>query len=188
MRMRLKTLRGLSVSLTMLNVLAAGAAILPMVPATQAERRVAVVDDSGRSLRDYALEAGSRAAVLAYCGIDSAPIEFAFVRELEVSEISQTAKADLWQSYERARSSAVAVLARNGMSQCEGAYGLLKDTLHDLNGPVSLGDSDNADPELDYREPRELVAVRRPKPNPIGILVVASFLALENQGHSVVHD
>ena len=34
--MKLKTLRGLSVSLTMLNAVAAGAAILPTVPATQA--------------------------------------------------------------------------------------------------------------------------------------------------------
>jgi len=149
--MKLKTLRGLSVSLTMLTAVAAGAAVLPMVPATQAERRVVADDDeSGRSLGDFALEAGSRSAILAYCGIDSAPIEFAFVRELEASGISQTAKADLWQSYERARSSAVAVLARNGMTQCEGAYGLLKDTLHDLNRPVSLGDSDKADPELDF--------------------------------------
>jgi hypothetical protein len=24
------------------------------------------------------------------------------------------------------------------MTQCEGAYGLLKDTIHDLNRPVSL--------------------------------------------------
>jgi hypothetical protein len=141
--MRLKTLRGLSASLTMLNAVAADAAVLPMVPATQAERRVAVVDDSGRSLGDYALEAGSRSAILAYCGIDSSPIEFVFVRELEASGISQTAKADLWQSYERTRSSAVAVLARNGMTECEGAYGLLKDTIHDLNRPVPLEDPEN---------------------------------------------
>jgi hypothetical protein len=115
-----------------------------LAPATQAERRVAVVvDDSGMSLGDLALEAGSRSAMLAYCGIDSAPIEFVFVRELEVSGISKTAKADLWQSYGRARSSAVAVLARNGMTGCEGAYGLLKDTIHDLNRPASLEDPEN---------------------------------------------
>jgi hypothetical protein len=143
MRMKLKSLRGLSVSLTMLNALAAGAAILPMVPATQTERHVAVVDDSGRSLGDYALEAGSRAAILAYCGIDSSPIEVVFNRELEASGISQTARRDLWQSYGRARSSAVAVLARSGITQCEGAYGLLKDTIHDLNRPVSPGDPDD---------------------------------------------
>jgi hypothetical protein len=143
MRMKLKSLRGLSVSLTMLNALAAGAAILPMVPAIQAERRVAVVDDSGRSLGDYALEAGSRAAILAYCGIDSSPIEVVFNRELEASGISQAARRDLWQSYGRARSSAVAVLARSGITQCEGAYGLLKDTIHDLNRPVSPGDPDD---------------------------------------------
>ena len=151
MRMKLKTLRGLSVSLAMLNAVAAGAAILPMVPATQAERRVVADDDeSGRSLGDFALEAGSRSAILAYCGIDSAPIEFAFNRELEALGMSQTAKRDLWQSYGRARSSAVAVLTRTGMTQCEGAYGLLKDTIHDLNRPVSLGDSDKADPGLDF--------------------------------------
>jgi hypothetical protein len=143
MRMKLKSLRGLSVSLTMLNALAAGAAILPMVPAIQAERRVAVVDDSGRSFGDYALEAGSRAAILAYCGIDSSPIEVVFNRELEASGISQAARRDLWQSYGRARSSAVAVLARSGITQCEGAYGLLKDTIHDLNRPVSPGDPDD---------------------------------------------
>ncbi len=141
--MKLKSLRGLSVSLTMLNTLAAGAAILPMVPATQAERRVAVVDDFGRSLGDYALEAGSRAAILAYCGIDSSPIEVVFNRELEASGISQTARRDLWQSFGRARSSAVAVLARSGITQCEGAYGLLKDTIHDLNRPVSPRDPDD---------------------------------------------
>jgi hypothetical protein len=143
MRMKLKSLRGLSVSLTMLNALAAGAAILPMVPAIPAERRVAVVDDSGRSLGDYALEAGSRAAILAYCGIDSSPIEVVFNRELEASGISQAARRDFWQSYGRARSSAVAVLARSGITQCEGAYGLLKDTIHDLNRPVSPGDPDD---------------------------------------------
>jgi hypothetical protein len=144
MQMNLKTMRGLSVSLTMLTAVAAGAAVLPMVPATQAERRVVADDnDSGRSLGDFALEAGSRSAILAYCGIDSAPIEFVFNRELEASEISQTAKADLWQSYGTARSSAVAVLARSGMTQCEGAYGLLKDTIHDLNRPVSQWDPEN---------------------------------------------
>jgi hypothetical protein len=144
MRMKLKTLRGLSVSLTMLNAVAAGAAILPTVPATQAEPRVAVaVDDSGRSVGDFALEAGSRSAILAYCGIDSAPIEFVFNRELEASGINQIARRDLWQSYGRARSLAVAVLARSGMTQCEGAYGLLRDTIHDLNRPVSLGDPEN---------------------------------------------
>ena len=71
--MKLKTLRGLGVSLTMLTAVAAGAAVLPMMPATQAERRVALaVDDSGTSVEDFALEAGSRSAILAYCGIDSA--------------------------------------------------------------------------------------------------------------------
>ena len=89
MQMKLKTLRGLSVSLTMLTAVAAGAAVLPMVPATQAERRVVADDDSGRSHGELALEAGSRAAILAYCGIDSTAIEFAFNRELEASGISQ---------------------------------------------------------------------------------------------------
>ena len=140
--MKLGTLRGLSVNLAMVTAVAAGAAVPPLAPATQAERRVAVAD-SGISLGDLALEAGSRSAILAYCGIDSAPIEFVFVRELEASGISQTAKADLWQSYERTRSSAVAVLARNGMTGCEGAYGLLKDTIHDLNRPASLEDPEN---------------------------------------------
>ncbi len=140
--MKRETLRGLSVSLAMVTAVAAGAAVPPLAPASQAERRVAVAD-SGMSLGDLALEAGSRSAMLAYCGIDSAPIEFVFVRELEASGISQTAKADLWQSYERARSSAVAVLARNGMTGCEGAYGLLKDTIHDLNRPASLEDPEN---------------------------------------------
>ena len=144
MQMKLGTLRGLSVSLAMVTAVAAGAAVPPLAPAIQAERRVAVVvDDSGMSLGDLALEAGSRSAMLAYCGIDSAPIEFVFVRELEASGISKTAKADLWQSYGRARSSAVVVLARNGMTGCEGAYGLLKDTIHDLNRPASLEDPEN---------------------------------------------
>jgi hypothetical protein len=128
----------------MVTAVAAGAAVPPLAPATQAERRIAVVvDDSGMSLGDLALEAGARSAMLAYCGIDSAPIEFVFVRELEASGTSQTAKAVLWQSYERARSSAVAVLARDGMTECEGAYGLLKDTIHDLNRPASLEDPEN---------------------------------------------
>ena len=86
--MKLKTLMGLSVSLIMLTV-AAGAAVLPMVPAAQAERRVVADDDSGRSLGELALEAGSRSAILAYCGIDSTAIEFVFNRELEASGISQ---------------------------------------------------------------------------------------------------
>ncbi len=142
--MKLGTLRGLSVSLAMVTAVAAGAAVPPSAPATQAERPViARDDDSGMSLGDLALEAGSRSAMLAYCGIDSAPIEFVFVRELEASGISQTAKRDLWQSYGRARSSAVAVLARSGITQCEGAYGLLKDTIHDLSQPVSPGDPEN---------------------------------------------
>jgi hypothetical protein len=143
--MKLKTLRGLSVSLTMLTAVAAGAAVLPMAPATQVESRVvADADDSGRSLGDFALEAGSRSAILAYCGIDSAVIEFVFNRELEASGISQTARSDLWQGYEAARSSAVAVLARGGMTECKGAYALLKDTIHDLNRPVSRWDPENS--------------------------------------------
>jgi hypothetical protein len=142
MQMKLKTLRGLSVSLTMLAAVAAGAAVLPTAPATQAERRV-LADDSGRSLGDFALEAGSRSAILAYCGIDSAVIEFVFNRELEASGISQTTRSDLWQAYEAARSSAVAVLARAGMTECKGAYALLRDTINDLNRPVSRWDPEN---------------------------------------------
>jgi hypothetical protein len=49
----------------MVTAVAAGAAVPPLAPATQAERRVAV-DDSGMSLGDLALEAGSRSAMLAY--------------------------------------------------------------------------------------------------------------------------
>jgi len=140
--MKLKTLMGLSVSLIMLTV-AAGAAVLPMVPAAQAERRVVAADDFGRSLGELALEAGSRSAILAYCGIDGAAIEFVFNRKLETSGISQTARRALWQSYGTARSSAAAVLARSGMTECGGAYSLLKETIHDLNRPVSQWDPEN---------------------------------------------
>jgi len=142
--MKLKTLTGLSVSLTMLAAVAAGAAVLPMAQATQAERRVVAADDDfDGSLGDFALEAGSRSAILAYCGIDGAAIEFVFNRKLETSGISQTARRALWQSYGTARSSAAAVLARSGMTECGGAYSLLKETIHDLNRPVSQWDPEN---------------------------------------------
>jgi len=110
-------------------------------------------DAAAVSLRDLALEAGARTALLSQCGIDGAPIAFAFEHRLEASGISQAVRSNLWQSYGASRSSAAAVLARTEMTECGGAYGLLKETIHDLNLPASQVDP--ADPtdsaELDPR-------------------------------------
>jgi len=108
-------------------------------------------DAAPASLRDLALEAGGRTALLSQCGIDGAPIKFALERRLGASGISQAARSDLWQSYGAARSSSAAVLVRTRMTECGGAYGLLKETIHDLNLPASQVDpADPTDPaELD---------------------------------------
>jgi hypothetical protein len=98
-------------------------------------------DMAPESLGDLALEAGTRTAILSQCSIDSAPIKFVFEHQLETAGMGQTARSDLWQSYWAARSSAAAALARSGMTECEGAYGLLKETIHDLDRSASEAES-----------------------------------------------
>jgi hypothetical protein len=128
----------------LLCLLLASAAIRPAAPPGQDVSMIGRSDAAPVFLRDLALEAGARTALLSQCGIDGAPIAFAFEHRLEASGISQAVRRNLWQSYGASRSSAAAVLARTEMTECGGAYGLLKETIHDLNLPASQVDP--ADP------------------------------------------
>jgi len=116
----------------------------PAAPSVEDVSMIGPSDTAPISLRDLALEAGGRAALLSQCGIGGAPIGFAFEHRLEASGISQAARSELWQSYGAARSAAAAVLAGTKMTQCGGAYGLLRETIRDLNPSASQVDA--ADP------------------------------------------
>jgi hypothetical protein len=124
------------------------AAILPATPFVQTDPMIPFVQTDpsadpdakpGAPLRDLAREAGSRAAILAQCGIEPVGIDFAFRRKLEASAISQIARQDLWRSYEAARLSAGTVLAHYGKTGCEGAGALLWQTIRDLDEGGSAG-------------------------------------------------
>jgi hypothetical protein len=94
-------------------------------------------EDSPSSLSDLAREAGSRAAILGQCGIGSRPVMFVFERRLEAAGVSAAAKSELRQSSQSARASAAAALVRSAANECSGAFGLLRETIRDLNQPLS---------------------------------------------------
>jgi hypothetical protein len=94
-------------------------------------------EDSPGSLSDLAREAGSRAAILGQCGIGSRPVMLAFESRLEAAGVSAAAKSELRQSFQSARASAAAALVRSAANECRGAFGLLRETIRDMNRPLS---------------------------------------------------
>jgi hypothetical protein len=93
-------------------------------------------EDLPSSLGDLAREAGSRAAILDQCGIGSRPVMVAFERSLEAAWMSAAAKSKLEQSFQSARASAAAALVRSAANECRGAFGLLRETIRDLEQPA----------------------------------------------------
>jgi hypothetical protein len=93
-------------------------------------------EDLPSSLGDLAREAGSRAAILDQCGIGSRPVMLAFEHSLEVAWVSAAAKGELEQSFQSARATAAAALVRRPANECRGAFGLLRETIHDLEQPA----------------------------------------------------
>ena len=93
-------------------------------------------EDLPSSLGDLAREAGSRAAILDQCGIGSRPVMLAFERRLEVAWVSTAAKTELGESFQSARASAAATLVRSAGNECRGAFGLLRETIRDLEQPA----------------------------------------------------
>jgi hypothetical protein len=93
-------------------------------------------EESPSSLSDLAREAGSRAAILDQCGIGSRPVMLAFERRLEVAWVSAAAKTELGESFQSARASAAAALVRSAANECPGAFGLLRETIRDLEQPA----------------------------------------------------
>jgi hypothetical protein len=112
-------------------------AVLATAPSLRAEPILGEEEDLPGSLDELALEAGSRAAILGQCGIGGHPVMLAFEQRLQDAGLSGAAKGQLLQIFQDARSSAAAVLARSGTSQCSGAYGLLRETIRDLGRPLS---------------------------------------------------
>ncbi len=123
---------GLCVGLALLAVGVAIADIRPANYSIQRDSPVTANEDWGSPLRDLALEAGARSAILAQCGIGVSAVDFAFQHKLEAATISQTTRSGLWQTYRGAKASAAAALDRSGMKECGAAFGLLKDTIRDL--------------------------------------------------------
>jgi len=111
--------------------------VLATAPSLQAEPILNDEDDAPSSFAELALEAGSRAALLGQCGVGANPVIYAFEHRLESAELSTADKSRLWQSLQSARSSAAGVLAASGTSQCTGAYGLLQQTIRDMDRPLS---------------------------------------------------
>ena len=103
-------------------------------------------EDLPSSLSDLAREAGSRAAILDQCGIGSRPVMLAFERRLEAAWVSAAAKSELGESFQSARASAAAALVRSAANECRGAFGLLRETIRDLEKPALLIESAPAPP------------------------------------------
>ena len=111
--------------------------VLATAPSLQAEPILTEEEDAPSSFAELALEAGSRAALLGQCGVGASPVIYAFEHRLESAELSTAAKSQLRQSLQSARSSAAGALAASGTSQCSGAYGLLQQTIRDMDRPLS---------------------------------------------------
>jgi hypothetical protein len=118
------------------NAIGFTVALLATAPSLRAEP-ILGEEDAPSSLGELALEAGSRAAILGQCGIGGRPLMLAFEHRLQAAGVSAAAKDELMQRFQEARSSAAAALADSGSSQCSGAYGLLRETIRDLDRPLS---------------------------------------------------
>jgi hypothetical protein len=132
-------MRGIVKSLTVIGaalaIWAAGAAIAavgPTSPLGEAAALSAAPSAVSAPLRQLALEAGERSAILAQCGIGPAPVDFAFGRTLDRAGLDRADRDGLWQRYRSARADAAVVLARQGAEDCAGAPDLLTSTVHDL--------------------------------------------------------
>lgn len=106
-----------------------------LTPAAGAEPLTGEDDESPKTLAELALESGSRAALLATCGIDGTSLRVSFERRLEAYDLNLADRSALRQSYQSAETSAAAALVRSGTSSCTDADGLLRETLHDLADP-----------------------------------------------------
>jgi len=119
-----------------------------LTPAAGAEPLTGEDDESPKTLAELALESGSRAALLATCGIDGTSLRVSFERRLEAYDLNLAARSALRQSYQSAETSAAAALVRSGVSSCADAYGLLRETLHDLAEPSEVPPLRGARPDL----------------------------------------
>jgi hypothetical protein len=118
-----------------------------LAPATCAEPLTGEGDESPRTLAELAREAGSRAALLASCGIGGGALRAGFEQRLETLGVSAADRSALGESYRSAESSAAATLLRSGAGGCADGYGLLRETLQDLARPVELSLPRPARPE-----------------------------------------
>jgi len=111
--------------------------VLASAPSSRAEPILNEEDDAPSTFAELALEAGSRAAILGQCSIGASPVIYAFEHRLDSAELSPADKSRLRQGLQSARSSAAEALAASGTSQCSGAYGLLRQTIRDMDRPLS---------------------------------------------------
>jgi len=119
-----------------------------LIPAAGAEPLTGEDDESPKTLAELALESGSRAALLASCGIDGTSLRVGFERRLEAYDLNLADRSALRQSYQSAETSAAAALVRSGVSSCADASGLLRETLHDLVEPSEVAPPRGTRPDL----------------------------------------
>ena|SRR5690242_12154739 len=119
-----------------------------LTPTAGAEPLTGEDDGTPKTLAELALESGSRAALLATCGIDGTSLRVNFEHRLDADDLNLADRSALRQSYHQAQTSAAATLVRSGVSSCADAYGLLRETLHDLAEPSEVPPPRGTRPDL----------------------------------------
>jgi len=94
-------------------------------------------DGPAISFADAATQAGTAAGIVDQCRSDAAPIHFAFRRALDSAKLDEARRQSLWQRYRTAETSTLSALANGGAIDCADANGIIRDTIHELDGPLS---------------------------------------------------
>jgi hypothetical protein len=94
-------------------------------------------ESAATSLADAATQAGTAAGIVSQCHSDAAPIQSAFVRALDNANLDAAHRQSLLQRYQTAETSTLSALANQGAISCADTNGIIQNTIHELERPLS---------------------------------------------------
>jgi hypothetical protein len=94
-------------------------------------------ETAATSFADAATNAGTAAGIVDQCHSDAAPIHSAFMRALDNAKLDAAHRQSLWQRYRTAEVSTLSALANQGSIRCTDTNGIIQNTIHELNGPLT---------------------------------------------------
>jgi hypothetical protein len=124
------------------SFLAAAAALLiagstPAIAGAAGLSGASADESAATSFADAATDAGTAAGIVNQCRSDAAPIQSAFLRALDEAKLDPALRQSLWQRYRAAELSTLTTLASEGAISCADTNGIIQDTIHRLEMPLS---------------------------------------------------